>query len=362
MAKDFYKILGVEKSASQDDIKKAFRRLAHEHHPDKGGEDKKFKDINEAYQVLGDAQKRAQYDQFGSAAFEPGAGGFGGGQPGGFGFDPSGFGFNMNMEDMGDLGDVLGGMFGFGGRGNRETRGQNIEVDVTLTFLEMISGARKTISLYKQSACESCSGSGAEAGSSFTTCSVCKGKGQTEKVQRTIFGTVQVAVPCMDCQGKGKMPEKKCSACKGDGVQRREKKMEIDIPAGISEGEVLKITGEGEYPGRQGRPGDLFVRVHITQHPVFGREGNDVYSTVQVPYTTLSLGGSVDVETVDGMGQLKIPEATQGGTVFKLRGKGVPFLRSRGRGDQYVTVHPLVNKNLTHEQKKQLEELKKTGL
>lgn len=364
MAKDYYKILGVDKNASPEEIKKAFRRLAHEHHPDKGGEANKFKDINEAYQVLSDDKKRAQYDQFGSAVFENGGmggpGGFGG--FGGFG-QQAGGGFEVNMEDLGDFGDILGGMFGFGGgRRQREVRGQDIQVDVTLNFLETITGATKKVKLYKHEPCTKCAGSGGEPGTVFATCKTCGGKGRVEKAQRTIFGNVQVAQICPDCHGRGKIPEKTCSVCKGIGIERREKEIEIRIPAGVSDGESLKVEGEGEHPGRGGRPGDLFVRLRILKHPTFIREGNDILSSVQVPFSLMSLGGSIDIETVDGPGALKIPEGTKAGTVFKLRGKGVPFLRTHGRGDHFVTVQPEVKDRLTKEQKKILEDLRDAGM
>lgn len=361
MAKDYYNILGVQKNASPEEIKKSFRRLAHEHHPDKGGDAQKFKDLNEAYQVLGDPQKKAQYDQFGSAAFEQG--GMGG--PGGFG-GFGGFqqgGFSVNMEDMGDLGDVLGGMFGFGGGGrSRAKRGQDIEVDVSLEFLETVTGVDKKVKLYKHDACSQCKGSGGEPGTEYVTCKTCQGQGRVNKLQRTIFGNVQVPVTCADCQGRGTIPEKTCAVCKGRGIERREKEISLSIPAGVSDGESLKVEGEGEHPGPAGRPGDLYVRLRVKKHPLFVREGNDILSTVQVPYSTLSLGGTADVETVDGKGSLKIPEGTQAGTVFKLRAKGIPFFRSHGRGDHYITVQPIVNQHPSKDQKKLLEQLRSAGL
>jgi len=358
--KDYYAILGVGKNASPEEIKKSFRRLAHEHHPDKGGNEQKFKDVNEAYQVLGDQKKRAQYDQFGSAAFEQGGMGGPGGFGGGFGFDPSGF--NINMDEMGDLGDIFGSVFGLGGGGKKQKRGANIEVDTTLEFLESVKGVDKTIRLYKHDRCSECDGSGAEKGSQLVTCKTCNGNGQVQRVQRTIFGTVQVASTCAECAGTGKIPEKPCKKCKGLGVERREKEMQVHIPAGISEGETLRVNGEGENPGKGGAPGDLYVRVHVKQHSAFEREGNDIRSTVYVPYTMLTLGGATSVETVDGPGDLKIPEGTTSGTIFRLRGKGIPFLRSNGRGDHYVVVQPDVKTKLTKEQKKLLEELREQGL
>jgi molecular chaperone DnaJ len=359
MAKDYYKILGVEKNASADEIKKSFRRLAHEHHPDKGGDQQKFKDVNEAYQVLGDEKKRTQYDRFGSAAFEQG--GMGGGGFGGFGgFDPSGI--NINMEDMGDLGDILGGMFGFGGRGRGQKRGADIQVDVTLDFLDMVTGVDKKVKLYSHTECSKCHGSGAEPGAQLSECKNCSGKGRVTRAQRTVFGMVQAETVCPECHGTGKIPDKVCTQCKGHGVERRQRELELHIPAGINEGETLRVAGEGENPGRGGQPGDLYVRVGISRHPVFSREGNDVLSTVEIPFSTLALGGSVDIKSVDGDGSLKIPEGTRPETVFKLRGKGIPFMRSHGRGDHLVTVVPIVPKKLDKEQRRAIENLREAGL
>ncbi len=362
MAKDFYAILGVKKDASEDDIKKSFRRLAHEHHPDKGGDQQKFKDINEAYQVLGDAKKRATYDQYGSAAFEQG--GMGGGPQGfgGFGgFNQSGF--DINFEDMGDLGDILGGMFGFqGGGGGRKKRGADIQTDLTIDFLEAVHGVTKTVKLHKNNPCSTCSGSGAKPGSNMDECKTCKGKGQVEKINRTVFGSIQTAVTCPDCQGKGKTPSEPCKDCDGTGVERKTREFQVAIPAGISDSEGVRIGGEGEFPGAGGHAGDLIVRIRVRSHPHLEREGNDILSRVEVPYSTLALGGETEVETVDGEGSLKVPEGTQAGTVFKLRGKGVPYLHGAGRGDHLVTVMPQVNRKLTKEQRAKLDDLRQAGL
>lgn len=360
MAKDFYKVLGVEKSATDDDIKKAFRRLAHEHHPDKGGDPSKFKDVNEAYQVLGDATKRKTYDQFGSAAFENGGMGAGSGFGGGF----SGFnGMNINVDDLGDFGDILGSMFGVGGRGGRRaSRGQDIETEVTIDFLESVKGTERKIKLYKHDACDICKGSGAEPGSKIETCKTCEGRGQVKQSIRTVFGMMQHAVTCPECGGRGSKPSALCKHCTGTGIERKTKEISITIPAGIDSGEALKISGEGEHPGHGGRAGDLLVRIHVKSHPVFEREGSDVRSTIHIPYSTLALGGDVEIETVDGKGSLTIPEATEPGTVFKIRMKGFPFLRSTGRGDQLVTVQPLVQRKLSKEQRKALDDLRTQGL
>lgn len=358
--KDYYAILGVPKTASEDEIKKAFRRLAHEHHPDKGGDQQKFKDINEAYQVIGDKQKRATYDQYGSAAFDPNSGfgqGFGGSGFGGF------EGMNINMEDFGDLGDILGGMFGMGGgRGKGPKRGSDIETEVTVDFLESVMGVKRTISLYKHVACTHCQASGAEPGSKMDTCKTCQGRGQVQRATRTIFGTMQTVATCPECQGSGSRPSQTCNVCKGAGVERKTVEYPVDIPAGIADSEALRIQGEGEHPGAGGRPGDLFVRIRVKAHPVFDRDGFDVISKIDIPFSTLSLGGDVQIDTVDGTGTLAIPEGTVPGTIFQIRGKGFPHLRSSGRGDHLVTVQAEVKKKLSREQREALEQLKKAGL
>lgn len=353
--KDFYAILGVPKTASDDEIKKSFRRLAHEHHPDKGGDPQKFKDVNEAYQVIGDAEKRAQYDRFGSAAFEQG--GFGGGSPFGGGFNG-----NINMEDLGDLGDIFGSMFGFQSRGGRQKKGRDIETDVAIDFAESVTGAMRTIELYKHVACAKCEGSGSEPGAKIETCKTCQGRGQVQRSAQTPFGVIQTAATCPECHGKGKIPSELCSACKGTGIERKTVKHEIRIPAGIADGETLRVAGEGEYPGSDGRKGDLFIHIRVEHDPRFSREGNDVHSTVHPPYSMLALGGEIQIDTIEGSGSLKIPEGTQPGTVFKLRHKGFHSVHGHGQGDHLVTVLPKVEKKLNKEQKQALDELRKKGL
>ncbi|MDD2785661.1 MAG: molecular chaperone DnaJ [Patescibacteria group bacterium] len=370
MPKDYYKILGVEKGASEDEIKKAFRRLAHEHHPDKnGGNEQKFKDINEAYQVLGDKQKRTTYDQFGSAAFENGGmggqggfGGFNGAQGfGGFG----GQGFNINVDDLGDLGDMLGGMFGFGGGGrggSRKKQGNDIETEIKLSFIESVFGAQKEIKLYKNSPCGICKGSGSDPSGNISECKTCGGRGRVQQAQRTIFGVMNTAVTCPDCKGTGKRIEKPCKDCSGTGVEKRERVLTVKIPPGMNDGEALRVSNEGEYPGQGGISGDLYIRVRVAAHSAFRRQDNDILSTVHVPFSIMTLGGNIDVETVDGSVSLKIPTATMAGTVFKLKDKGVPYTNGRSRGDHLVTVMPEVPTRLSREQKKKLEELGELGL
>ncbi len=368
MAKEYYSILGVPKTASADEIKKAFRRLAHEHHPDKGGNEQKFKDVNEAYQVLGDAQKRATYDRFGSAAFEQGGPGASQGGFGGFGgFDPNGFGgFQVNMDDLGGLGDVLGEMFGFGGGGGsrraKRARGQDIQVDAELTFKEAVFGVEKTIEVVRPSRCGTCSGDGAAPGSKLIDCATCKGAGQVRQAQRTMFGTIQVASTCGACDGRGKIPEKPCSTCKGTGVERKSAKISFQIPPGVSHGDTVRIEGQGEAAPHGGASGDLFVRLHVKKDPLFERDGVTILSRVEVPFSTLALGGSVMVETLDGPTEVSVRERTPSGTQVRLANKGVPTGRKTDRGEQVVTLIAEVPKKLSREQEEALQALRRAGL
>lgn len=356
MPKDYYDILGVPRTASADDIKKAFRKKAHELHPDKGGDEKSFKEVNEAFQVLGDAKKRSAYDTFGHAAFSGGSGAQGYGGFGGF------EGMNINMEDLGDLGDVIGSMFGFGGGGaSRRRRGKDIETRVDIDFLDSVRGITKPITLRVLSACADCKGTGA-AGSKTKTCGLCGGKGQVQQAQRTPFGVFQSVINCTVCGGSGVVPEVACKVCGGAGVTALNKTLNVRIPPGIADGESLRLEGEGEVAERGGKAGDLYVHVRVRAHDHFRREGNDVVSVEHVPTSLLFLGGTADIRTVDGAGTLAIPPGTQPGTVFKLRGRGMPYLHSRSRGDHLVTVMPVVSKKLTREQKRLLEELRDAGL
>lgn len=350
MSKDYYNILGVSKSASQEELKTAFRKLAHQYHPDKPtGNEAKFKEANEAYQVLGDAEKRAKYDQFGSAAFEnggQGAGGFGG-----FGGFQGGAGFE-------DLGDMFGEMFGFGGgRGGRQARrarGQDIQVDIDMTFHDAIFGVEKELNVTKHNRCERCAGIGAEPGTSLQTCDDCKGQGVKTIVQRTILGNIQTRVACSTCDGSGEVPKTVCTTCKGDGVTRGRKTLSVNIPAGVDNGNLVRVRGEGESI-KGGEPGDMLLRIHVAPDKRFERDGSTIYSVSQIGFTQAALGGTIEAPTVDGPVELKIPAGTESGTEFRLRGKGVP---SRGtRGDQIVTVKIVTPKKLSREQKRLLEEL-----
>jgi molecular chaperone DnaJ len=349
--KDYYNILGVDKSASQDDIKRTFRKLAHEHHPDKGGKEEKFKEINEAYQVLGDEQKRKQYDQFGSAAFDGSGGGNpfgGGGFPGGFNFD---FGNGGGFED---LGDILGGMFGGGGGRQRAQQGEHIEVRITLSFREAIFGVEKEIPLTRHSTCARCAGTMAEPGTKMKTCKTCEGKGFRVTVQRTLLGAMQMKTACDECRGTGEQPEKACTECRGTGVTHGRTTVRVDIPAGVDDGVTVRVRGEGESIGAAGEKGDLYLRIRVEPDARFKRDGSTIYVTKNIGFTQAALGDTVDIETVDGKVEVKIPQGTQSGDELRLRGKGVPT--SRGRGDQIVVVNVITPTKLDKKTRELLEQ------
>jgi molecular chaperone DnaJ len=360
MPKDYYNLLGVSKSASPEEIKQAFRRLAHKYHPDKsGGDEAKFKEINEAYQVLSDSKKRRQYDQFGSAAFENG--GFGGAGQGFDGFSPgggsggawdfSGFSGGAGFED---LGDIFGDLFSGGGRRPRKPRGGDIQVDAEISFRDSVFGTEKTITLAKPSACERCGGTGGEPGTAMETCKTCKGAGIEVSVQRTILGNVQTKRMCSVCHGSGEAPKKICTTCRGEGIERKSRSFVVTIPAGVENGSVLRVRGEGEYI-KGGASGDLFVRVFVKADSRFERDGAHLYSEAKIGFSQSALGATIEVETIDGKVDLHIPSGTQSETQFRLRGKGVQM--SRDRGDQIVTIHVVTPKKLDRKQKKLLEEL-----
>ncbi len=347
MGKDYYKILDVDKGASQEEIKKAFRKKAHSHHPDKeGGDEEKFKEANEAYQVLGDPEKRQKYDQYGSAAFDgqgPGGGqGFGG-------FDFSGAG---GFED---LGDIFGDLFGGGRRrGPATPRGNDVQVDLDLSFKESVFGVDRDIELTKVSSCERCTGTGGEPGTSMDTCGTCNGSGVQVTAQRTILGVMQHKQTCSNCQGTGETASKNCTSCHGQGVDKINKKLSIRIPAGVDHGATLRVRGEGEAV-KGGKSGDLFVRLHVKPDKRFDRQGSTIISYAKIGFTQAALGDTIEAPTVDGAVDLKIPAGTQSGAQFKLKGKGVDG--PRGRGDQIVVVEVITPKKLSRAQKKLLEEL-----
>jgi len=371
MSKDYYKTLGVEKGASADDIKKAFRKLAHQYHPDKkGGNEEKFKEVNEAFQVLGNAEKRKQYDQFGADFAQQG--GFGGGMgwedfmraarggQGGFQDFGSTFG-GMDFTDLfGDVFSAFGGSASGGGFGRSRRgrpRGNDIQVDVEIDFCEAVFGIEKEIRLTKQNNCDVCAGSGAEPGTKIKSCEQCGGRGQVVRVQRTILGAMQTATVCPACRGEGSVPEKRCKHCGGDGRVRSESNYKVKIPAGIDDGGTIRLSGKGESAGSGGQAGDLYVVVHVRGDARFTREGNDTHADLRISYAQATLGDKIEIETLDGLKKLAIPEGTQSHQQIRLRGLGVPDVHGRGRGDHYVRVIVDVPKRVSRKAKKLLEEL-----
>lgn len=359
--RDYYEVLGVGKDASADEIKKAFRRKAIELHPDKeGGDEEKFKEVNEAYEVLKDQQKRQRYDQFGHAGV---GGAAGGGNPfeGFSGFGGAG-GQNVNF-DFGDLGlgDIFGSFFGGGGRGQRgPVQGRDVEAKLEISFEEAVFGTDKKIKLTLDDTCEHCKGNGAEPGYELKTCGTCKGSGQVVKQMRTIFGNIQQATVCPTCQGKGKIPEKDCSVCHGKGVKSQTKTVDLKIPAGIDDGAVVRLREYGEAVQGGGK-GDLYVSIRVKSHKLFTREGDLILSEAHVGMVEAALGTEIEVDTIDGPVNMKVPAGTQSGTDFKLSGHGVPHLKSDTRGAHIVTLVVDTPTKLTKAQKELLENYEAAG-
>lgn len=367
MAKDYYNILGVSKGATADEIKKAFRKLAHQHHPDKeGGDVEKFKEINEAYQVLSDEQKRKAYDQFGEAGVNGNGAGFGAG-----GFSWSDFARQAGFGDGNfqgganfDLGDIFSEFFGGGARqgGARRgrARGADIHMDVDITFEEAAFGVKKNIELYKSTTCSTCNGNGAKPGTPIKTCARCQGQGVVDHVQRTVLGMVHTQTQCPECHGEGKTAEVKCETCRGTGSEKRNVKIEAQIPAGIGDQQTLRLNNQGEAGERGAMPGDLYITLRVGK-PKYNwiRQEDDVLAPVELPFTTLVFGGKITVPTLDGEFVVKVPAGTEAGKILRLKGKGFSHLQSTGRGDHLVEVRVKVPKHLGGKEKKLLKDLHK---
>ncbi len=361
MAKrDYYEVLGVSKSATADEIKRAYRKLAMQHHPDKhGGDDKPFKEIAEAYEVLKDSKKRQQYDQFGHNG--PFGGGSSGGQGfGGFDFNNANFDFSQFGGGFGDIFDMFMGGAGTQTRGRQSRRGADMEARVVLEFNEAIFGVQRELNFNADERCDRCDGKRAEPGTKIKTCSTCKGAGHVTRMQQTILGSIRQTAVCGTCEGTGDVPEEPCHRCRGKGVVRAAQKLTVKIPAGIDDGSTIRLAGRGGAD-RSGPSGDLYVHISVKAHPQLRRRGQDIESIVSVPMADAALGGEVPVLTVDGEVQLKVPAGTQSGKIFKLSEKGVPVISGRRRGDHLVTVAVEIPTKLTSRQKELLEEFAAEG-
>ena len=364
MAKDYYQILGVSKNASPEEIKKAYYKLAHKYHPDKGGDEKKFKEINEAYQVLSDKEKKAQYDRFGRV-FE-GAPGF---EPG-FDFQWAWGRPDIDMEeifrtDFEDLGEMVEEMFGFGAPRKRKDlkKGRNIEIDIEIPLEDTLKGKEKTVTLYKYITCSRCQGNGAEPGSKIKECFSCRGTGEVQQIKKTFFGSFTRYTTCPECGGEGNRPEKPCNVCQGEGRIKGDEDIKIFIPAGVDTNQVIKVEGRGEVGRRGGKSGDLYVRIFIKKHPIFQRKGDDLYISVPITFTEATLGDEVEVPTLEGKKiLLKVPSGIESGNILRISGKGIPHFSGSGRGNLYVELIVKTPKKLTKKQKELLEKLREEGL
>jgi len=359
MPKDYYETLGVKKDSSKEEIKKSFHKMAHKYHPDKNkGDDKKFKEVNEAYQTLSDDQKRSQYDRFGSA----GPQGFGGGSTGGGfgGFDFSGAQGGMEF-DMGDLGDIFGDLFGGGGgRRQKVKKGRDIQTEIDLSFEESVFGVERKISITKQSACDTCSGTGAKSGTKMNTCKTCDGAGQVREIQRSILGSFQSVKTCEICMGSGKVPTDKCSDCKGSGVRKKTEEINIKIPSGMNKGEMVRMTGGGEAI-QGGQVGDLYIKVNIKSHSLYKRDGSNLTMDLNIKLSEAILGMIYNLKTLEGnIIEVKIPEGINHNDHLRVRGYGVPV--GHDRGD--IIIHILVKMptKLSRKSKDAIEKLKEEGL
>ena len=350
MAKNYYEVLGVEKKSSAADVKKAYRRAANKHHPDKGGDPEKFKEVNEAYQVLSDEKKRSQYDNFGTSEGFNGVGG---------GFNEGGFGGAGGFSDIFE--DFFGGGFNqsgqSSGRSRRAQRGEDIQKHVEITFEEAAFGVEKEIPLTKTFGCNNCDASGVEPGYSLITCIDCKGAGQVTRIQQTILGNIRTSSPCGKCHGEGKIPERKCTICHGEGRARQSDSVKVKIPGGVDDGMTVRMTGHGEA-GRKGGPsGDLFLNILVKSHAVLKRDGIHIRSKAHISIPQAVLGDTLTLETIDGEVSVKIPAGTSSGQVLKLKGRGVPKINSSQKGDHLITIVIDIPKHVSRAEKDLYTEL-----
>ena len=356
--RDYYEVLGVSRGASEDEIKKAYKKMARKYHPDLNPGDKtaeeKFKEVNEAYEVLSDADKKARYDQYGHAGVDPnfGAGGFGGGFDGSF--------------DFGDLGDLFGSFFGggFGGRQqanpNAPQRGESIRMSIAISFEEAAFGCEKAVTVERYETCDTCHGNGCAPGTSPEVCPDCHGTGTVQVRRQTPMGVFATSSPCPKCGGKGRIIHQPCKDCRGSGMVRKKKTIQASIPAGIDNGQTISIRGQGNAGKNGGPAGDLLITITVRPHELFRREGTSVLCEAPITFTQAVLGAELEIPTIDGKVKYTLPEGTQSGTTFRLKGKGIPSINGRGRGDQYVTVYIETPKNLNKEQKEALKKFAET--
>lgn len=363
MPKDYYEILGVSRNASQEEIKKAYYKLAHKYHPDKGGDEKKFKEVNEAYQTLSNKEKRAHYDRFGKGfeGFNQGAG-FEQGFDFGSSFGRQGMDFEFNFGDLSELmEDFLG--FGQSRRKKDSKRGKDIEVQIEIPLEEVLKNKERKIVLQKFISCSRCQGLGAEPGSKVKECFSCRGAGWVQQIKRTPLGSFTRSATCPECNGEGFKPEKPCNVCKGEGRIKGKEEIKIFIPAGVDTNQVIKIQGKGEAGRRTGKPGNLYVRIFVKPHSLYKRKGDDLYLKAPVSLTQAALGGEIEINTLEGKKILiKVPSGTESGKILKISGKGVPRFSGLGRGNMYIELMVKTPKNLTKEQKDLLEKLKEEGI
>ena len=356
--RDYYEVLGVSRGASEDEIKKAYKKMARKYHPDLNPGDKtaeeKFKEVNEAYGVLSDANKKARYDQYGHAGVDPnfGAGGFGGGFDGSF--------------DFGDLGDIFGSFFGGGFGGGRRTnpnapqRGESIRMSIAISFEEAAFGCEKAVTVERYETCDTCHGNGCAPGTSPEVCPDCHGTGTVQVRRQTPMGVFATSSPCPKCGGKGRIIHQPCKDCRGSGMVRKKKTIQASIPAGIDNGQTISIRGQGNAGKNGGPAGDLLITITVRPHELFRREGTSVLCEAPITFTQAVLGAELEIPTIDGKVKYTLPEGTQSGTTFRLKGKGIPSINGRGRGDQYVTVYIETPKNLNKEQKEALKKFAET--
>ena len=363
-SKDYYSILGVSKDATADDLKRAYRKLAKQYHPDaqhteedKKNAEAKFKEINEAYSVLSDENKRAQYDRFGSNFEQAGFGGGYGNYGGAYGFDGFG-GMDIDLEDI--LGSVFGGGFSSSKKSQGPSRGSDIKTTMSLKFEEAAFGVKKEINITRNEKCDCCNGSGAKPGSKIITCDKCGGRGKVQITQNTIMGAFSTVKTCDKCSGTGKVIETPCEKCSGKGLVRKSRKIEINVPAGIDDGQAISLRGEGDAGKKGGPNGDLYVIMKVLPHKYFKRNGYDISANVRVPFAKMALGGDIKIPTLEGEMEFNIPEGTTSGTKFRVKDQGIPVLNGKGRGTLEFTVDVDVPKKLTDEQREILTQFAKS--